>query len=326
MNFFAFAKERHNIYLRRKSGRPAPWTDDPILQQFSFTNVFRELDATTAWFRQYVREPWRDSPDVMLATVLFRWFNRINVGEAVFCQMHFDGSKTAWERRGKLQTSNEMYGWCAELKATIRAHCGAGPYVNGAYIIKGTDGMDKLTGVLDAFNKFMLSPKRTDIVPCKVLSHWRQVANVMLELRDKDPVSLEKTWDWLRRFDYLGPFMAYEIVTDLRHTALLDKAPDIMTWANTGPGAERGLARIHGRFKLKREGSSKLALSARIPQSEMILEMQDLLQQSQDPRNWPATWPEWEMREVEHTLCEFDKYERTRLGQGRPKRLFRSAA
>jgi hypothetical protein len=29
------------------------------------------------------------------------------------------------------------------------------------------------------------------------------------------------------------------------------------------------------------------------------------------------------MREVEHTLCEFDKYERVRLGQGRSKRRYR---
>jgi len=25
------------------------------------------------------------------------------------------------------------------------------------------------------------------------------------------------------------------------------------------------------------------------------------------------------MREIEHSLCEFDKYERTRLGEGRPR-------
>ncbi|GAF76676.1 unnamed protein product [marine sediment metagenome] len=40
--------------------------------------------------------------------------------------------------------------------------------------------------------------------------------------------------------------------------------------------------------------------------------------------NWPDDWPLWEMREVEHTLCEFDKYERVRLGEGTPKQLFRS--
>lgn len=50
-DFFAFARERHATYLRRQSGAPEPWTDDPILRKFRFTNVFRELDRTTVWFR-----------------------------------------------------------------------------------------------------------------------------------------------------------------------------------------------------------------------------------------------------------------------------------
>jgi hypothetical protein len=34
-------------------------------------------------------------------------------------------------------------------------------------------------------------------------------------------------------------------------------------------------------------------------------------------------WPSWEMRDVEHTLCEFDKYERIRLGEGRTRGVYR---
>ena len=33
-------------------------------------------------------------------------------------------------------------------------------------------------------------------------------------------------------------------------------------------------------------------------------------------------YPYWELREIEHCLCEFDKYERIRLGQGRPRTKF----
>lgn len=73
--------ERHAIYLRRKAGEPKPWTDDPILQQFYFTNVYRELDKTTVWFRKNVREPLRDDLRVIFATAAFRWFNYIPTGE-----------------------------------------------------------------------------------------------------------------------------------------------------------------------------------------------------------------------------------------------------
>jgi hypothetical protein len=29
------------------------------------------------------------------------------------------------------------------------------------------------------------------------------------------------------------------------------------------------------------------------------------------------------MRDIEHSLCEFDKYERVRLGQGKPRSLYK---
>jgi hypothetical protein len=45
--------------------------------------------------------------------------------------------------------------------------------------------------------------------------------------------------------------------------------------------------------------------------------MQDLLAISKG--NLPTYVPMLEMRDIEHSLCEFDKYERVRLGQGRPR-------
>jgi hypothetical protein len=35
-----------------------------------------------------------------------------------------------------------------------------------------------------------------------------------------------------------------------------------------------------------------------------------------------AGFPMLEMRDIEHTLCEFDKYERTRLGEGTVRMLY----
>ena len=87
--FFAFARARHQIYLRRKNGQPPPWTDDPILQRYRFTNVFRELDATTVWFRQHLRDPLKNLVEVLPATVVFRWFNRISTGEIIMQQQNY---------------------------------------------------------------------------------------------------------------------------------------------------------------------------------------------------------------------------------------------
>lgn len=129
-------------------------------------------------------------------------------------------------------------------------------------------------------------------------------------------VTLEEMHDWLCNFPYLGPFMAYEIVTDLSHTHLLNRAADIMTWASPGPGAARGAGR------LVYWDPDRLSYERQSDRAEILEIMQHLLKESRASANWPPQLGQWTMREVEHTLCEFDKYERARLCEGRPKQRF----
>ena len=261
--FFSFARQRHKIYLDRQAGKPAPWTDDPILQRYRFTNVFRELDATTIWFRKNLRDPLRNNIEVLPATVVFRWFNRVTTGEAVKANKNYLNPAALRKAVAKLKP----------------------PYVTGAYMIytTATKAPTKQEGVLQSIETWYATHP-----------DWRKFKCQ----------TMEETCQWVKSF-CLGDFMAYEIACDLRYTKLLEKAPDKMTWTNFGPGSSRGIERLFG------AGVDKLQAT------------RDLLKLSQNKKYWPAAWPAWEMREVEHTLCEFDKYERTRLGEGHPKEIFK---
>jgi hypothetical protein len=109
--------------------------------------------------------------------------------------------------------------------------------------------------------------------------------------------------------------MAYEVVTDLRHTRYLNEAPDIYSWANAGPGAIRGLNRLHGRdlgAKPKPEATNQEMF-------RLMLELNDW-----DEPGFNQTFgepddanPRFEMRDIEHCLCEHDKYQRVMLGEGK---------
>lgn len=297
--FFEYARKRHQITLDRAAGKPEPWTKDKILYRGRFCSVFREDDRTTRWFRDNVRERMRADPRVLLATVVFRMFNRIQTGEAIFSQTLLPSS------RFKKNDISAFDVFCttgdpAILRSAILALMPKGPYCTGAYIISSPPGYTKLEGVLEILARFYQN------------SEWRHWV-------DNDPASnecsLEAVWEWLKEQDYLGKFHSYEIVTDLRHTELLCRAPDIMTWANPGPGARRGMNRVMG-YPFD---------SDHMGRDELIEEMRTLLSLAGDARLWPRgqLWPRWELREVEHTLCEFDKYERIRLGQGRMKGRFR---
>jgi len=295
----------------------------------------------------------RDQPEVLLATVLFRWFNRIETGEAIFQQTGIqsqDGTPTEIATAWDCHVGSKAKNWTPVLHDAITAYCGGGPYVTGAYIIKTPDGVSKLEGVLWCLEQFMLQEHDYPGATATAALGWREVADMLLANRTWDDPearfgSLEQTWSWLRQFPYMGDFMAYEVVTDLRHTALLDWAPDVLTWANPGPGAARGLSRLlyDDPSVLKRGERDRGAL---------VRTMRLLLEASRDPEYWPqacgspddawlaldpgplaqvadiwdpkdtAAWPAWEMRDVEHTLCEWDKYERARTGEGRMKRRY----
>lgn len=303
--FFDYARERYQILLRRRAGQRVGmgyYTADPILQTYRFCNIFREDDTTTLWMKSHVRETVAPK-DLLLATVIFRWFNRIRTGEAIFQQKDLLGGDTAWSMLRE-------EGSVDPLRHAIRQYCEDGPYVTGSYIIKTPDGMSKLDGVLWCVEQFMA---RSAMIEDDCPLDQRELSQYLVRTAGTDgQMCLEQLWHWLRQFPYMGDFMAYEVVTDMRHTSLMERASDIDTWANPGPGAMRGLNRLHGRD-----------LKFRQPKVRFLEEMQVLLFIGQDRELWPGDWPSWEMREVEHTLCEFDKYERVRLGQGEPRQKFR---
>ena len=269
--FFNFLNERHLIHLRKSRGEEYPWTSDPILQKYKFTNVFRENDRTTVWFRENVREAMRDEIDVALATIIFRWFNLIETGKILLEEDLYRN----WDSDHCVEVLKDQPQW-----------------VTGAYIIKTPNGMNKLEGV------------------CWCIDQIANDNNKFIDSMYDAKGSLKELWNVLMPYPYMGPFMAYEVVTDWRHTFLGDEATDIMTWGNPGPGAKRGLNRIHGR-----------PLNKQIKSDINIGEMQVLLELSQEWLHGQV--PTLEMRDIEHTLCEFDKYERVRNGEGKPRSIYK---
>ena len=107
--------------------------------------------------------------------------------------------------------------------------------------------------------------------------------------------ALQDMFEWLIQFHGWGKFLAYETVTDLRHTRYLCNAPDINTWANAGPGAQRGLNRLYKRELNKSHSQSQLL--------EELLLLNSWVIENRDTRLLPT----WEARDTEHGLCETDK-------------------
>ena len=309
LDIAAFMKARHDIYLDRKAGKPGPWTADPVLRDGRFCNIFRELDTVTIWIDQNIRQPYADHPHLWFMLAIARY---INWPDTLRYLMD-EAEPGTWPSEEGFEP--------AKLTKALEDYAAAGNKVyTGAYMIRAES---------DPSKEWYSWTKHRYIAEIVLGRLWEDREEWARELEPhksdlaKVPrvPTLETVWEKFQQHRYIGwgPFMAYEVVTDLRHTRYLRNAPDIWSWANAGPGAIRGLNRLYGR---------DLAAKPRPEQTnaEMIELMQDL--NALDARGFNETFgppqlgsphvgPRFEARDIEHTLCEFDKYERVRLNEGK---------
>jgi hypothetical protein len=284
--FVQFMRTRHQIYLDRSKGTPYPWTADPVLREYSFCNVYRELDTVTKWVAANIRAPYWDSPHLWFLLCVARQINWPDtLAEILTSKALPTGAAGKYDPH--------------KMRLCMLHRAGRGEKVyTGAYMINAAFG--NLPNVLHRDKPYF-----TAFLTLLPLWDNRKAISAMLE---RPGCTLQEATEHFATYHGWGGFMGYEVACDLRHTRYLDRAPDISTWANTGPGALRGLNRIWGRPLEdgwpKRHGHEEMRLLLPLVHAQ-----------------WPRgkQWPRLEMREIEHSLCEFDKYERARLGEGRPR-------
>jgi hypothetical protein len=82
--YWRFAAERLAMYTRRLSDPEGPWTADPILQRFRFTNTYRACDRVTQYLLkevQYRDDRPESGDEVFFRTLLFKIFNKVETWE-----------------------------------------------------------------------------------------------------------------------------------------------------------------------------------------------------------------------------------------------------
>jgi hypothetical protein len=206
-----FATERERIRIRKEKGEPKPWTKDPLLQQYSFTNVHREDDKQSRLIASGWRGPYAKEPDLWFAMFVARlvnWWPTLR-------EMEFPAP---WNAHN--------------FKTVLRAQMAAGEKVfSGAYIInqmiKGGTGMPKG----DYLAEFVLGPL------------WK--ARETCRPRKDD--TLESVCERWVQFKGVGGFIAAQVIADMKYVSPLVNASDWYTWAASGPGSRRGLNLVLGR-------------------------------------------------------------------------------
>lgn len=138
---------------------------------------------------------------------------------------------------------------------------------------------------------------------------WRNRASI----RPQGGDTLASFFERLCTLEGMGSFMAGQVIADLKYAAgsPLFLATDWDTWATPGPGSRRGLNRVMERelhAPWPRDTFLKTLLTVRTALFDELAKRR-------------ATLP-LHAQDVQNCLCEFDKYERVRLGEGRPRAFY----
>lgn len=278
---YFFMKKREALRMKKEQGRPWPWTDDPILQQYKFTNVKRDHDKTTRLFAQMYRDNVpQSSPDVyLLNCAIARYFGRWET-------IHMLG----WQN-----TFSPEY-----IKLTTREMFKAGDKVfTGAYVITNQGvKAPKIDVVVDVFLSGLWNLRHELVSVAQETDSWHRLSEVM---------------GMLPGFGGTG-FMTKEVLLDTMLTEGFwpngRKPADFNFWCPAGPGARRGLNRVFER-----------PLNRRVVPKQATEELLQLFHLRRD--YWPGGWVHLELHDIQFQLCEFDKYERVRHGEGRPRNKYK---
>jgi len=210
-SYWRFAVERQRIFYRRALGQPGPWTDEPVLRAYKFTNAYRASDRVSQYLIRDVIYRG-DLPDTAAETVfrilLFKFFNRIETWELI--------------ERELGPPSLETYRFSDYDRILSNAMADGTRIYSAAYIMPPGSG---------AFGH-----------AAKHQNHLKLLELMLADrLPDKlaDARSMQQGFELLKSYPTLGDFLAYQFITDINYSEVTDFSE--MEFVIPGPGARDGL-------------------------------------------------------------------------------------
>lgn len=209
--YWWFATERQAIFHRRLTDPVGPWTSDPILRFYRFTNAYRAADRVSQYLIgevQYRSDRPQSAREIVFRTLLFKVFNRIETWQAIEQAL----GPVTWE--------------CIDL-----------------------DKLAVVLGNLYKRGKRIYSAAY--IMPSPPFGHSRKHENhiALLACLMSDGIadriskarSLRAVYEMLLQYPGIGPFLALQYTIDLNYSELLhfNEADFVVA----GPGALDGIAK-----------------------------------------------------------------------------------
>lgn len=209
--YWKFASLRQEIFFNRMRKDIYPWTSDPILQEYKFTNVYRSTDRVSQYLiKNVIYQGSQEPNEVFFRILLFKIFNKIETWDFLKNQL----GEITWENY-----SYEKYNYLlSELLNSKKA------IYSAAYI--------------------MASGKSYFHLNRKHQNHLKLIEKMIMEdlpykliLSD----SMEQGYNLLKGYPTIGEFLAYQFITDINYSSLTNYSE--LEFVKAGPGAKDGITK-----------------------------------------------------------------------------------
>jgi hypothetical protein len=206
---WVFACERQQVFFRRLRGEAPPWTTDPVIRAYRFTNAYRASDRVSQYLIRHVIHEGLADEDVFFRTIIFKIFNSIETWNLLE------------DRLGDVRWSAFRF---SDYDRVLSEAFNAGKRVySGAYI-------------MPSVAKFKCARKHS--------AHLKLIAEMMgarMPARVRASRTMSEVYDALLSFAGIGPFLAYQYSIDLNYGPLT--AFPESEFVVAGPGARSGIAK-----------------------------------------------------------------------------------
>lgn len=330
-HFKAFVMDRYRVHKRKDVKRlPAPWTANPVLQEYKFTNVRREHDRQTRYLIDNItNNPNLTLEDKIVNSFLFRswnnWATLKSFGFPYPAEMLYDP-----QLKEKVRP---LYQGLAELYPDRL-------WYNNAYNQGGTkhawkfpagDGYQRAYKESEA-KKYKDWEPDIPLRPFHV-GVWlgkQHIVEKLLAAKDQ-----QEAFDIIKIMRGFADFLAYQVFVDLTYIKDFPFSENEFTIA--GPGCKRGLDYIfidkdgmtyeECLFWLRNEINLEINSLFRADELYEWEDENEMPDKPWEPDKLFSDLPEYDrcmnVMSLENCMCELSKYIKAVKGTGRPRNKYK---
>lgn len=207
--YWRFAAERQRIFFRRARNEDWPWTDDPILEAYKFTNAYRASDRVSQYLiREVICQGDQEDEETVFRILLFKLFNKIETWQLLR------------EELGQPRLREFSLG---AYDRVLAAAMDRGERIYSAAYIMPSGG-----------SAFGYRRKHTNH-----LALLDKMMNDDLPRRLRHSSGMAEAFTVMKSYPSIGDFLAYQFVTDINYSNVTDFSE--MEFVVPGPGARSGI-------------------------------------------------------------------------------------